>query len=119
VTAAVCVRCRGTGRLSIVTESPNVRLLEVQRCGACEGRGHAPAPVCPDCGGSRTTTRRRSLRVRLPAGVRDGDQIQVEGVGRRFRIEVGPRPRDSRPVLRLAAIALFCAVGLLLYLLIR
>jgi hypothetical protein len=55
----------------------------------------------------------------VPAGVRDGDQIQVPGVDRRFRIEVGTRPRDSRAVLRLAAVMLVCALGLLLYLLVR
>jgi molecular chaperone DnaJ len=119
VAAAQCVCCRGSGRLSKVTESKTVRLLEFSYCGACAGTGHAAAPSCLECGGSGATTSTRLLRVRVPGGVRDGDLIQVEGVERRFRLAVGARPRDSSAVLLLAALALACAVGLLLFLLLR
>jgi molecular chaperone DnaJ len=119
VVAAVCVRCRGAGRFNKVTESASMRLVEVHACTACAGVGHAPIPVCLDCDGAGSTRRARSLRIRTPAGVRDGDQIRVDGVEPRFRVEVTPRPHDSRPVLRLAALSLLCALGLLLYLLIR
>jgi hypothetical protein len=57
--------------------------------------------------------------VRIPAGVRDGDLIQVDGVARRFRLNVGPRPRDSSVILLLAGVALACALGLLFFLLFR
>jgi molecular chaperone DnaJ len=119
VAAAQCVRCRGTGRLSKVTESATVRLLEFNYCSACGGTGHAAPPSCLVCAGSGATTSTRSLRVRVPGGVRDGDLIQVEGVERRFRLAVGARPRDSSAVLLLAGLALACAVGLLLFLLLR
>jgi molecular chaperone DnaJ len=119
VLAAECVRCQGSGRLSRVTESPTLRLLEVQTCPACGGGGHAPAPSCLDCAGSGVTNSARSLRVRIPAGVRDGDLIQVDGVARRFRLNVGPRPRDSSVILLLAGVALACALGLLFFLLFR
>ena len=119
VAAAECVRCRGAGRLSDVVESPSIRLLNVRTCPACEGRGHAAAPACLTCGGRGAVTATRFLRVRIPAGVRDGDLIQVDGVSRRLRLSVGTRVRDSRVVLLLAAAALACALGLLLYLLVR
>jgi molecular chaperone DnaJ len=119
VVAAACVRCRGSGRLSRVTESPTLRLLEVQTCPACGGDGHAPAPSCLNCGGSGTVTSLRSLRVRVPAGVRDGDLIQVQGVERRFRLNVGQRPRDSSIILLMAGLALACALGLLFFLVFR
>ena len=119
VAAAECVQCRGSGRLSKVTESQSVRLLEFRYCGACGGTGHAAAPSCLDCGGSGATRSSRTLRVRVPGGVRDGDLIQVDGVGRRFRLVVGDRPRDSSALLLLAGLALACALGLLLFLLLR
>ena len=119
VLAAECVRCRGSGRLSRVTELPTLRLLEVESCPVCGGGGHAPAPTCLNCGGSGATTTTRSLRVRVPPGVRDGDLIQVEGVERRFRLNVDPRPRDSSVILLVAGIALACALGLLCFLLFR
>jgi molecular chaperone DnaJ len=119
VQAAECIRCRGSGRLTRVTESATVRLLEVESCSACGGSGHAAVPPCLDCGGSGITASSRSLRVRVPAGVRDGDLIQVEGIERRFHLNVGSRPRDSSVVLLFAGIALACAVGLLFFLLFR
>jgi len=119
VAAAECVSCRGSGRLSKVTETKTIRLLEFSYCGACGGTGHAAAPSCLDCGGSGVTRSTRSLRVRVPGGVRDGDLIQVEGVERRFRLAVGARPRDSSGLLLLAGLALACAFGLLLFLLLR
>jgi molecular chaperone DnaJ len=119
VLAAECVRCRGSGRLSRVTESTTLRLLEVQTCPVCGGGGHAPAPSCLTCSGTGTMTSLRSLRLRVPAGVRDGDLIQVDGVARRFRLNVAPRPRDSSLILLLAGVALACALGLLLFLLFR
>jgi molecular chaperone DnaJ len=117
--AAACVRCRGAGRLSKVTESQDLRLLEVFACAACGGVGHAPAPTCLDCAGVGSTTSVRTLRIRIPEGVRDGDQIQVDGVERRFRVNVGPRQRDSRAVIVFAALAALCALALLLSLLLR
>lgn len=119
VQAAECVRCRGSGRLSRVTESPTLRLLEVETCTVCGGGGHASTPRCFNCGGSGAATTTRSLRVRVPPGVRDGDLIRVEGVERRFRLSVGARPRDSSVILLVAGIALACAVGLLFFLLFR
>jgi molecular chaperone DnaJ len=119
VVAAECVRCRGSGRLSRVSESPTLRLLEVQTCPVCAGVGHAPAPLCFDCGGTGVRNSARSLRLRVPAGVRDGDQIQVDGVPQRFRLNVSPRPRDSSVILLLAGVGLACALGLLFFLLFR
>jgi DnaJ-class molecular chaperone len=119
VQAAECVRCRGSGRLSKVTESPTLRLLEVETCPVCGGGGHAPTPTCLNCSGTGVTNSARSLRVRVPPGVRDGDLIQVDGVERRFRLNVGQRPRDSSVILLVAGVALACAVGLLFFLLLR
>jgi hypothetical protein len=59
---------------------------------------------------------RSRFSVRVPARVEDGDLLQVDGVAQRFRLNVGPRPRDSRVVIAAAVVALACAVALLLYL---
>jgi hypothetical protein len=56
--------------------------------------------------------------VRVPPGLRNGDQLHIDGVGRPFVLRVGSRPRDSRIVMVLAAVALICAVAYLLYLLL-
>lgn len=119
VIPAECIRCRGSGHLSSVRQSQTVRLLDVRTCPVCGGLGHAPAPACERCGGGGRVAVHETMRVRFPAGVRDGDLVQVDGIERRFRVAVAPRPRDSRLLLALAGVALLCALGLLLFLLAR
>ena len=115
----VCVRCRGAGRLSTLTESETLRYLEVARCSACDGRGHEPVPSCTTCGGTGGRLETQTIRVRTPPGVRDGDQLKVEGIDRRFLLRVGQRPRDSRLMLAVAAASLLGAVAMLLLLVLR
>jgi molecular chaperone DnaJ len=117
-TPALCVECHGTGRLHRVTETDSVRLLEVRPCAICGGHGHTDAPRCESCGGSGRKTEPTTIRLRIPAGVHDGDLLQVDGVARRFLLHVGARPRDSRLVLAVSAAALAAAVALLLYLVV-
>jgi molecular chaperone DnaJ len=119
VVPGVCVRCRGAGLLSTVRRSAAARLLDVRSCPACGGRGHDLAAACPGCGGTGRTTVQRAIRARFPDGVRDGDLVEFDGVARRFRVTVTSRPRDSRAILTTAAVALLCALALLLYLMVR
>ena len=118
-TPGVCIECHGSGRIHRVTETTDVRLLEVHTCSVCGGRGHEAVAACSSCGGVGRTAATSTIRVRIPAGVGDGDLLQVDGIGRRFRLSVTSRPRDSRLVLLVSAAALAAAVGLLLYLVLR
>jgi molecular chaperone DnaJ len=119
VSAAVCIACHGSGRINEVRETAELRLLQVHRCSVCSGKGQDVAIACIVCGGSGKTTEPTTIRLRTPAGVEDGDLLQVDGIAQRFLLRVGPRPRDSRLVLAASALALLCAVGLLLFLLLR
>jgi molecular chaperone DnaJ len=119
LTPAVCIACHGSGRIHRVRETDELRLLDVYRCEVCVGRGHEPAPLCDACDGSGRKTASAAARIRIPPGVQDGDLLQVDGVVQRFRLNVGPRPRDSRLVLLASALALAAAVALFLYLLFR
>jgi len=105
--------------VSTVSESQTLRYLEFATCGVCVGRGREPAPACSACGGSGSHVEQRRLRVRTLAGVRDGEELRVEGIGRRFVLEVAPRPRHSRLALAAAAAALLCALGLLASIVLR
>jgi DnaJ-class molecular chaperone len=119
VAPAVCIACHGSGRVNRVTETESVRLLEVQPCAVCAGRGRAAAAACRTCDGRGTATARRAIRVRTPANVRDGDILQVPGIAQRFVLEVNLRPRDSIAVLLVSAVALAAAVVLFVYLVMR
>jgi molecular chaperone DnaJ len=119
VSPALCIACRGTGRLNRVTETKDVRLLEVQPCTQCESRGHDVVAPCESCSGHGTIVSPATVRVRTPPGVHDGDVLAVDGLAQRFVLRVGQRPRDSRLILAVSALALLVAVALLLFLLLR
>jgi hypothetical protein len=116
VEPGACIVCHGSGHVNHVKETPKLRLLEVEPCLACDGRGHAEAARCDACHGAGRVIALQTIRLRVPPGVRDGDLLQVDGVTQRFLLRVGTRPRDSWLVLAASAAALAAAVALLVYL---
>jgi molecular chaperone DnaJ len=50
-------------------------------CTACQGRGVVIDDPCPTCGGTGVERRPREVKVRLPAGVADGQRIRLKGRG--------------------------------------
>ena len=54
-------------------------------CEACGGRGHRIEDPCGTCRGSGAERRPREVRVRIPAGVDDGQRIRLKGRGERGR----------------------------------
>ncbi|MGH9018547.1 MAG: molecular chaperone DnaJ [Acidimicrobiales bacterium] len=72
-----CPSCHGSGALS-----DNQGLFSLSRvCPQCSGRGTIIETPCPTCKGSGVTRRTRSVKVRIPAGVEDGQRIRVKGRG--------------------------------------
>jgi molecular chaperone DnaJ len=52
-----------------------------QACPDCRGRGTVIQSPCSDCSGSGTVQKTKTLQVKVPAGVDDGDQIRLGGEG--------------------------------------
>ena len=72
-----CPRCGGTGSLQ-----DNQGLFSLsQICPQCGGRGTVVTTPCPTCSGTGVEHRNRSVKVRIPAGVEDGQRIRVKGRG--------------------------------------
>jgi molecular chaperone DnaJ len=72
-----CPRCGGTGTLQ-----DNQGLFSLsQICPQCQGRGTVVTTPCPTCHGSGVEHRDREVKVRIPAGVADGQRIRVKGRG--------------------------------------
>jgi molecular chaperone DnaJ len=72
-----CPRCGGTGTLN-----DNQGLFSLAApCPECRGRGLKVVDPCPTCGGSGVERRQRQVKVRIPAGVEDGQRIRVKGRG--------------------------------------
>jgi molecular chaperone DnaJ len=73
----VCPVCGGTGAVA-VDQGP-FSFSEV--CPRCAGRGRVIEHPCKKCKGSGVERRRRDVKVRIPAGVSDGQRIKVKGRG--------------------------------------
>jgi molecular chaperone DnaJ len=72
-----CPRCGGTGSLN-----DNQGLFSLSTvCPDCVGRGTLFDTPCPVCHGTGSEHKVRSVKVRIPAGVEDGQRIRVKGRG--------------------------------------
>ena len=72
-----CATCGGSGAVS-VDQGP---FSLSQPCRDCRGQGRLVDSPCPECRGTGTTSRERTLTVRIPAGVHDGQRIRLAGRG--------------------------------------
>lgn len=58
--------------------------LTMQRqteCSRCGGLGHSGDSVCPACGGSGVVVKPETVKVKIPAGISDGQKIRMAGKG--------------------------------------
>ena len=76
-TPEVCPDCGGSGAIA-VDQGP---FSFSQVCPTCGGRGRIVKDPCPQCGGRGVEVRPREVKVRVPAGVDDGQRIRVKGRG--------------------------------------
>jgi molecular chaperone DnaJ len=73
----VCPQCGGSGAVA-VNQGP---FSFSQVCPNCGGRGQVIPTPCPTCRGRGVEVRPRTVKVRIPAGVADGQRIRVKGRG--------------------------------------
>ncbi|NAS23109.1 molecular chaperone DnaJ [Herbidospora sp. NEAU-GS84] len=80
-----CDMCHGRGEVSQVTRSFLGQVMTSRPCPQCGGFGSVIRHPCQECSGDGRVRTRRTIKVRIPAGVEDGTHIQLAGEG-----EVGP-----------------------------
>ncbi len=74
---SACSRCGGRGVLD-----DNQGLFSFsQPCPSCGGAGRVVTDPCPNCNGKGVERRPRQVKVRIPAGVKDGQRIRLKGRG--------------------------------------
>lgn len=72
-----CTACQGSGQLSI-----KQGMFDTQHtCPYCSGRGVIIKSPCPACQGQGMTPGKKTLAVKVPAGVDTGDRIRLRGEG--------------------------------------
>lgn len=76
-TPRTCPTCGGVG---LVSRSQGAFAFS-EPCRDCRGTGRIIDDPCPECGGEGMSTRTRTITVRIPPGVQDGQQIRLKGQG--------------------------------------
>ncbi|MDF2968980.1 MAG: molecular chaperone DnaJ [Nocardioidaceae bacterium] len=74
----VCEHCEGSG---MQTSAAGGVFAMTEPCTACRGRGMVVDDPCPTCHGSGRATSSKTMQVRIPAGVKDGQRIRLRGRG--------------------------------------
>lgn len=77
-----CTTCGGAGQVRMSQGFFSVQ----QACPQCRGRGQMISDPCGDCHGQGVVEERKTLSVKIPAGVDTGDRIRLAGKG-----EAGPQ----------------------------
>ncbi|UGY92704.1 molecular chaperone DnaJ [Streptomyces gobiensis] len=77
-TPRVCPTCVGTGQVS---RGGGGGFSLTDPCLDCRGRGLIAQDPCEVCKGSGRATSSRTMQVRIPAGVADGQRIRLRGKG--------------------------------------
>lgn len=72
-----CKECGGRGQLRYQQGFFTV----ARPCGHCRGTGRVIASPCPSCRGQGRVSQERTLKIKIPAGIGDGQQIRLYGEG--------------------------------------
>jgi len=73
----VCPNCNGSG---VVSRNQGAFGFS-EPCTECRGSGSIIEHPCQECKGTGVTTRTRTINVRIPPGVEDGQRIRLAGQG--------------------------------------
>lgn len=73
----VCPNCNGAG---VISRNQGAFGFS-EPCADCRGSGSLIDEPCEECSGMGVTTRARTINVRIPPGVEDGQRIRLAGQG--------------------------------------
>jgi molecular chaperone DnaJ len=100
-----CPVCHGVG---LVTRNQGSFSFS-EPCRECQGVGTIVDEKCPECHGTGGVTKTRTINVRFPAGVADGQKIRLAGRGEAG--ERGGPPGDLYVLVRVRADRMFGRQG--------
>jgi molecular chaperone DnaJ len=72
-----CPQCRGVGEI----RRPGWLLPTIRQCDVCVGEGVIITDPCRRCAGKGAIQITRTLTIDIPAGLRDGNRLRIQGEG--------------------------------------
>ncbi|MFC8314849.1 molecular chaperone DnaJ [Gordonia sp. NPDC057258] len=98
-----CDICKGAGEIQSVQRSFLGQVMTVRECPTCHGVGEVIPDPCHKCGGDGRYRSRRTMTVRIPAGIENGMRVRLTGQGEvglgggpagDLYVEVSERPHE-------------------------
>ncbi len=80
-----CSTCRGSGRVTRVTNTLLGQMQTASTCPTCHGEGKTITDKCDHCAGEGVFRDEEIINVKIPAGVGEGMQLNVSGRGNAAR----------------------------------
>jgi len=76
-----CETCSGQGRIHEQRQSIMGSFTTVRECGTCHGTGEIPTERCGACAGTGVARSEEEIKVKIPAGIQNGEVIRLTGQG--------------------------------------
>lgn len=76
-----CDHCHGTGVVTKITHTILGQMQTTSPCPYCGGEGRKVTKPCRKCSGSGLIKSAEEIKFKIPAGVREGMQLTVQGKG--------------------------------------
>ncbi len=78
---STCAKCGGAGRVQVVQRTFLGNIQSVSTCPDCGGEGKKAERECPNCHGNGVISDSKKLKIKIPAGVDNGQTIKISGEG--------------------------------------
>ncbi len=78
-----CSQCRGSGYVTYRRQSLFGPMTSQETCPGCNGSGKVVKEKCKDCSGKGYIHKKKTIKVKVPAGINEGQQIISRGNGER------------------------------------
>lgn len=76
-----CVKCNGKGEVVTTRRTIFGNIQSAQVCDKCDGDGKMPETPCSVCNGNGILRRPKTIEVKIPAGIDNGQRIRIHGEG--------------------------------------
>ena len=76
-----CTQCGGSGQVRTVQNFMGMQMQSTTTCPSCNGRGKMVKNPCTTCKGKGKVRKTNRVKVKIPAGIDEGQVVRVRGEG--------------------------------------
>jgi molecular chaperone DnaJ len=76
-----CTVCNGKGKIREMKRTVFGSIEVAHTCETCFGSGKAPKEKCANCNGVGVLKREEEVKIKVPAGIDNGEMIRLSGMG--------------------------------------